>query len=201
MSFAGDPEGYRARLEAKLAPQRIRSTLVFAGLYQMTHELIKRSVVDDVKSFFGYSDLIDGGTWLFGETGRKDYEKSVLARLPSNRFKASLLWLEEGGAIAGEQVARLEAIYAHRHDLTHELGKYIVDIDFEPNVQLFLDALAILRDISRFWTQVEKDTGTFDKYGDVDLDDITPGRLLVLQLCVQAYVDGLQSDEAGVDSE
>jgi len=37
-----DPEAYRQRLEAKLPPLRIRATLAFAGLYQVTHELIRR---------------------------------------------------------------------------------------------------------------------------------------------------------------
>jgi len=36
-----DPEAYRQRLEAKLRPLRIRATLAFAGLYHVTHELIK----------------------------------------------------------------------------------------------------------------------------------------------------------------
>ena len=30
-----------ARIEAKLQPERIRSTLAFAGLYQITHGLIQ----------------------------------------------------------------------------------------------------------------------------------------------------------------
>jgi hypothetical protein len=34
-----------AKLEAKLKPERIRSTLASAGLYQLTHKLIKQAVV------------------------------------------------------------------------------------------------------------------------------------------------------------
>ena len=190
MNVAEDADDYRARLEAKLAPQRIRATLAFAGLYQLTHEMIKRSVIDDVKGFFGYNALIGDGTWLHGESGKRDYEKSVLARAPRNPFKASLLWLEDGGAITSAQVERLDAIYAHRHDLTHELAKYIVDVDFEPDVELFHDALEIMRDISRFWTQIEKDIGTFEEHGDIDIDEIIPGNIALLQMCVQAYLEG-----------
>lgn len=53
-------------------------------------------------------------------------------------------------AITVDQGDRLEAIYAHRNDLTHELIKYIADPDFEPDMQLFGDALTILSDICRF---------------------------------------------------
>lgn len=47
-----DPEAYRQRLEAKLSPERMRATLAFAGLYQMTHELIKAAVLDEVRQFY-----------------------------------------------------------------------------------------------------------------------------------------------------
>lgn len=41
-----------AQLEAKLRPERIRATLSFAGLYQITHELIKQSVLEQVRGFY-----------------------------------------------------------------------------------------------------------------------------------------------------
>lgn len=186
MTAAGDSERYRQRLEAKLAPLRVRSTLAFAGLYQLTHELIKQAVLDRTKGFFGKSPLDD--TWFYGED---DYKRSVLGKAPKSAFKASLLWLVEMKAISQAQADRLDAIYAHRHELTHELAKYIVDVDFEPNVDLFGDALVILRDIMRFWTQVEKDIGTFDEYGDLDLDEVTPASIAMLGMCIDAYLEGL----------
>lgn len=40
------------RLEDKPGPERIRSTLGFAGLYQMTHELIRTAVFGEVREFY-----------------------------------------------------------------------------------------------------------------------------------------------------
>ncbi len=60
-------------------------------------------------------------------------------RVPKDKFRASPLWLVTGEAITLTQADRLEDIYAHRHDLSHELIKYIVDPDFEPDVELFAD--------------------------------------------------------------
>jgi hypothetical protein len=97
----------------------------------------------------------------------------------------------ESEAITLEQADRLEDIYTHRHDLTHELGKYIVDVDFEPNTDLFIDALRILVDITRFWTQIKIDIGGFEEHGEVSVDDVTPGTILLLQMCVDAYGQGL----------
>lgn len=181
-----DPEAYRQRLEAKLRPERMRDTLGFAGLYQMTHELIKTAVLDEVHEFYWRG--IEDGVMVYDE---QVYAEKVLARAPKNKFRASLLWLIDGDAITLAQADRLEDIYAHRHDLSHELIKYMVDPDFEPDVELFTDALKILKAISRFWTSIERDIGTFEDFGDVNLDEVTPLSLAVLQMCIDAYVAGL----------
>jgi len=47
----------------------------------------------------------------------------------------------------------------------------------------------------RFWTSIEKDIGSFEDFGDVDLDEVTPLSLAVLQVCVDAYVAGLPALE------
>ncbi|HEX8081085.1 MAG TPA: hypothetical protein VF557_12810 [Jatrophihabitans sp.] len=186
MSYHDDPAGYAARLEAKLAPARIRATLAFAGLYQITHEMIKQSVVDEVRLFYrtGFQDRV----WTYDEV---NYEAQVLRKAPKNKFRASVLWLVEGGALTLEQADRLTAIYSHRHELSHELIKYIIDPDLEPDLDLLTDALTILKAIRRFWTSIELDIGTFEDHGDVDLDEIVPLSLMALQQCIDAYVAGL----------
>jgi hypothetical protein len=185
-----DPEAYRQRLEAKLRPERIRATLGFAGLYQMVHELIKTAVLDEVREFYWRG--IENGVVVYDEQA---YAENVLVRAPKNKFRASLLWLVEGDAITLAQADRLDDIYAHRHDLSHELIKYVVDPDFEPDVELLTDALTILKSIRRFWTSIEKDIGSFEEFGDVDLDEVTPLSLAVLQMCIDAHVGGLPPSE------
>lgn len=196
MSYHDDPEGYRLRLEAKLEPRRIRATLAFAGLYQMTHEMLKQSVVDEVAAFYGRVQLLDKASdgrtayeWIGDDEA---YKTNVLARASRSPFTASLLWLVDGCAITKEQAERLDSIYDHRHDLTHELMKYIIDPDFEPELELFSDALAILRDLRRFWTSIEEGIGSFEHLVDVNLDEVVPVSLMVLQMCLDAYVGGLK---------
>lgn len=60
----------RPHLDTKLEPSRIRSTLAFAGLFQLTHEMIKRSVLDDVKGFYGFSNAKGRSVWLLGRDGQ-----------------------------------------------------------------------------------------------------------------------------------
>lgn len=92
-------------------------------------------------------------------------------------------------AISADQAKRLESIYAHRPELTHELAKCIVDVDFEPDMDVFLQALTTLKAIARFWTDLEISIGTFDNHVELNIDDVTPLSLLVLQMCIDAYVE------------
>lgn len=188
----GDQDGqiYRRRLEAKLRPERMRATLAFAGLYQVTHELIKTAVIHDVRAFYWRG--VNDGAMVYDEHA---YAKQVLSRAQKNKFRASLLWLIDGGAITMAQADRLEEIYAHRHQLSHELIKYILDPDFEPDVNLLSDALTILASVRRFWTSVEKDVGSFDDFGNLELEEVTPLSLFVLEMCLDAYVAGLPAPE------
>ncbi|PPH96028.1 hypothetical protein C5C56_15470 [Rathayibacter sp. AY1D1] len=163
----------------------------FAGLYQMTHEMIKKSVIDDVKAFYGYVKLDEVGVWSNGDAGKEAYRRNVLDLAPKKVFDASLLWLRAADAVTSEQMARLNDIYNYRHVLTHELVKFIIDVDFEPDIELLTDAIQILRALSRFWIQIEKDIGTFDTHGDVDIDSVESGPLLVLDMCIRAHIDGL----------
>lgn len=184
MSYDDDSEAWAARLRAKLEPDAIRSTLAFAGLYQLVHEMIKSCVLDDLKGFYG-QDPLEKGQWLWGD---ESYRTEVLALAPKKEFRASLLWLEEAGALTSEQIERLDEIYGHRHELAHELVRFIIDADRNVDVLLLTDALAILRDIARFWTQMEIDMGSFDSHGAVTVDQVQPGRLVVLDICLDAYL-------------
>jgi len=180
-----DRERQLARIAAKIQPERIRATLAFAGLYQITHELIKAAVVPQVKRFYWRG--FDETGMLYDEAA---YREQVLSR-DKRAFRASLLWLVDAEAITLAQAGRLDEIYAHRHELAHGLGNYLIDPDLEPNMDLFVDAVAILRDISRFWTQIEIDIGSFEEHGEVSVDDVAPGSLLLLQMCIDAYAEGL----------
>jgi hypothetical protein len=178
-------------LEAKLQPERMRATLAFAGLYQMTHQLIKEAVLDEVRQFY-FCGFNEKG-FLYDE-GR--YKERVLDLASKDRFRASLLWLVGQEAITSTQADRLDDIYKHRHDLTHELMKYIVDPDFEPDVELFGDALQILAAIRRYWTEIEIGIGTFEDHPDVTAGDVAPLSLHVLQMCIDAYLAGLPSTDS-----
>lgn len=137
------PDDYEARLRAKLAPERIRPTLSFAGLILIVYEMMKQAVVTDVREF--YLRGFDESGMLYDEEG---YARDV-KYLDRSRFRASAKWLVKSGAITDEQVEVLERLYVHRKDIAHELPKYLIDVDHEPDADLFIEALQVLSDIRR----------------------------------------------------
>jgi hypothetical protein len=179
------PDDYEARLRAKLAPERIRATLSFAGLILIVYEMMKQAVVKDVREF--YCRGFDESGMLYDEQG---YARDVKS-LDRSQFRASAKWLVNSGAIKDEQVEVLERLYVHRKDIAHELAKYLIDVDHEPDADLFIEALQVLRDIRRFWTQIEIDIGSFDDHGDVTVDDVQPLSLLALGMFIDAYSEGV----------
>lgn len=191
--FGGRSEAdYLRLLEAKVSPESLRVTLAIASIFQITHEMLKVAIVDKVRGFHCHA-FVDGVPQL----DMPAYERSVL--MPSrteggkaNAFRGSVLWLVQGGAITDVEANRLEAIYLHRHQLTHELAKYLIDVDHNPDVALLLDAITILTKVHRFWIKIELESGGFwipeynDWVDDVAVEDVTPLGLMLLRMCVDA---------------
>lgn len=72
--------------------------------------------------------------------------------------------------------------------------KYVIDPDEDPDVELLVDALTTLKDLHRFWINVELSTGGFflpngSDVGDVDAEEVMPLSLIVLQQCLDAYLE------------
>lgn len=196
VGYHDDPVGYEQRLRAKLKPDIIRGTLAFAGLYQIAHEMIKRAALDRVREFFCL-DLNLDGTWSMVPDEQEQYRLRVLSLAP-NKFRASLLWLVNNDAITEVQADRLELIRDHRDDLVHELVKYVIDPDENPDIDLLVDALNTLKDLHRFWIDVELSTGGFflpdgSDVGDVEAEEVMPLSLMILQQCLDAYLEDAAS--------
>ena len=188
----------KARLEAKFAPWRIRTTLTFAGLYQLAHELIRTSVIDDVRLFYVNTLFTPVSKEDKEERAREEerYAWEVLYLHPKgHEFPASLAWLVNAHAITQAQANHLRRIGAHRNDLTHELLKYLVDPRFEPNVMLLKDAVEILVAIRLFWIEMEIAKGSFEEFGNVSVEDVSSPMITVLQMCIDAYIEGFTIEQ------
>lgn len=200
-------EEYEKLLKEKLEPARIRLTLSFAGLFLLAHELIKHLVLVRLRQFYGESPLPE---FPAGPEWKARYAEAVLSldvdeagnrpKRP-NAFRASIKWLIEAGALAEEQAAVLDQIFDHRSDLAHELLKYLVDVDYEPKPMLLTRANEILSNLEQFWTQMEIDLGTFEEFGDVQVEDVQSPLLSMYGQSLQAFFEGLPPEYRAAQAE
>lgn len=201
-----DPAEIEQILQARLRPSNLHFTLAFAGLFQMTHEMLKYAVLSKVRECYT-SGFDEKGAHL----DRAAYRREVLGLTDSgdgrtNAFHGSVRWLVNAGAITDDDAARLEAVYSYRHELTHEIQSVILDLRRELDAQLFVDAALILKKIHMFWVRVELDSGGFyvpeldDWVEDVDPNDVHPISEELLWLCASALMtDGGEEDEPLTD--
>lgn len=190
-------EEYEHLLREKMSHESLRLTLSVAGLFQLCHEMLKYAIMEKVRGF--YLTGFDEHGMTYDEAA---YQAHVLAPTSAsggrpNRFRGSVLWLVQHQAITPGEAGQIEAIYEHRHDLAHELGKYLIDVDHYPDVELFQEAARILRKIHRFWIEIELQTGGFfnqetgDLFADVEADDVIPLTLVLLRECTDAVAESI----------
>lgn len=187
-------DDYKERLEAKLAPEQLRQTLVGAGTFLSAYELIKLQVIDGVRSEY-WRDLRDGEN-VYDEAR---YQREVLALDPDSRFRASAAWLVQAGALKAEQAAVLGAVRDHRNEIAHELPRMIIDPDVEVRMELLLAAAGVLRAVGIFWG---RETVAINPQWDgqeVADEDIWSGPSLLMSMLLE--IAGLVPDDVPADPE
>lgn len=181
----GTTDEYAARLNEKLAPKSVVSTLVRAGCLLSAYELIKSEVVGKVYEFF-WRGFVDG-RHLYDDTS---YQQSVLQRNPKSKYRASCDRLVEMGALGSGQVATLEEIHVHRQEIAHELPKLLIDPEFEVKTDLLAAAVEAVRCLGVFWGSIEVDTSPDWDGEQVDYQQIKSGSYLLMEYL--ASIAGLE---------
>ncbi|MBK3640475.1 hypothetical protein [Streptomyces sp. MBT33] len=164
------------RLNAKLAPETVATTLMRAGCFLSAYELIKPQIIDSVHDFYwcGFKD----GEHQYDEAR---YARDVVSLNPRSKYLASCAWLVDANALTDEHVATLAEIRAHRNEVAHELPKLLVDPDFEVRVDLLADAVEIVRRLGVFWGSIEADTNPDFDGQEIDYDGIKSGPYLLME--------------------
>jgi len=161
------------RLAVKLHPDAVRLAMVRAGAVLTGYELVRTEIVDGVRGYYlnGFDE--------HGLTYSQSYRVEVLA-LADNPVRASLLWLQQRGALSGKQVEAFEAVRKHRHEIAHELARFIADPEAEVNLDRLRDLRDCLRSLDRYF-------GAFAVEGDppfdgfvINVDEIRSGTMLLL---------------------
>lgn len=164
--------------ERFLDPDVVRPSLFLAAMFITTFEVLKASIVDDIRNFY---------TIGFGENGptlEREYQSDVLSKNKSVLY-ASLQWLRENEAIDDEDLATFEKLKSTRNLLAHQLfGVVTGQVSSEHEAQF--DALvALLRKIGVWWVvNVEIRTDPEFDGREIDEDGIVTGAVLSLQMLI-----------------
>jgi hypothetical protein len=159
-------DDYEARLNAKLSPDSVRQSLTQVGALLCAYELLKLQIVDAVHDEYWRGNTRDDGTKIYLDDR---YKAEVLARDPKSRYKASVAWLVEAGALSSDKAGVLGAIRDYRNEVAHELPRLLIDPDYEIRIEVLLAAASCLRSLGVFWGRDAM--ATDPRWDGVDVED------------------------------
>lgn len=131
-----------------LSSEETTRALVYAGLFLVAYELIKKLVVAPLKQFYDSTTFAPGMPF-------KTYEHDVLSR-DKNVVEASLLDLRDHfKALTPEQVTAIQDVGKQRNAFAHALSEQLSSLDPIANENLLIAARDALFSLSNHWTYVE----------------------------------------------
>jgi len=162
-----------------LNPETLRGNIICAAVYIVAYEILKESIIDKIKTFFAteYENLRPV------ESAR--YRANVLS-LNRSPLYASLIWLKENGAVDDADLKKFEAIKNLRNRFAHDMMPFLAGDGSGYPAEPFGDMVELLRKIEIWWFEnLEMAIAPEDFPDDLDLDEVTPGRVFSLQLLIR----------------
>lgn len=160
----------------KLTDQRMLQTnLVNASLYLTAFEVLKSTIVDQIRDFYSR------------EIGAND--KSVespeyiaeMRGLHKNRFIASCLWLQQNDVISEVDMEEILLIRDHRNHIAHELVKFLVDVSYEIDKNKLEIIRKLLAKIDRWWVmEVHIPVNADFDNEEIDETQVNSGRMIII---------------------
>ena len=130
--------------ERMLDPDVVRASLFLATMFITAFEILKDSILDDVRGF--YTNGFDEN----GPTVGHEYQSEVLAKNRSLLY-ASLQWLRENDAISDEDLITFEKLKITRNQLAHKLFAVVIGQAESAHEAQFADLITLLSKIGKWW--------------------------------------------------
>jgi len=165
--------------EKFLNPEILRANLISASLFITSYELLKDSIIHEIKSFY---TLGDDDPDL-----REGYEKEVLALDKKRKaLPASIAWLKEAEAIDSDDEKVIIELTDHRNKLAHGLVEFLSESGKEVELARLETLVALVAKIDRWWIMnfelaIRKDIDP----NKVDPNRTASGRMIILQMLLQ----------------
>lgn len=165
--------------ERFLDPDVVRPSLFLATMFITTFEILKDSVVDQIRGFYAIGFDEDG------QTVGEEYQVQVLSKNKSVLY-ASLQWLREHDAIDDQDLIRFEELKRTRNLLAHQLFAAVTGQVESKHQDQFGALVALLRKIGVWWVvNVEIPTSPDWDGQEIDESNIVPGSVLSLQMLIE----------------
>jgi hypothetical protein len=165
--------------ERFLDPEVVRPSLFLATMFITAFEILKDSIVEDVRGFYtnGFNEQ--------GPTVGTEYKSKVLSKNKSPLY-ASLYWLREYEAIDDEDLITFEKLKITRNQLAHQLFSVVTGQIESAHEAQFTDLVALLRKVGVWWVvNVEIPTNPDFDGREIDEAGIVPGAVLSLQMLIE----------------
>lgn len=180
-----------------LNPDRLRETLISMSIYIAAFEILKKSIVGRIRSFYVL------GVGNESATEMAEYEQAVLS-LARSPVAASLLWLKSNGVIENSDIETYDTLRERRNFVAHRLHE-LVDGGLAANSATeFLQLVVLLRKIEVWWiVNVEIPANPDFDGQEIDYAGIVPGPVLSVQILVDIalgnknYLSALGEHEEG----
>lgn len=169
--------------------QRLTGELLTVALFNLVFELLRDSVVDQVKNFY----LIDNDD---DSHDLHRYKTSVLSRHKSE-VQASLLWLEENGAIDAADLSHFDRIREHRNEVIHELPQRLGKSGETVNDEIFHATISLMSKVDCwFIREVEIPTNPDIDPDKVDFEAVMSGRMVIVRVMLEVLSGSTSFEDA-----
>jgi hypothetical protein len=129
-----------------LNPETLRTNLLAASIFITSYEILKNSIVDQIKSF--YTSGFDENGWIISES----YKSKVLALDGKMRvFQASIAWLKANNVIDSKNEQVIAQLTQHRNDVAHDLPKFLSEADRNVELERLTGLIELVTKIDRWW--------------------------------------------------
>ena len=172
-----------------LSPELTKSILMVAALYLITYELLKSSIIEEIKKFYFV------GADYENPAMQRQYAREVLS-LDKSVFLASCRWLHKMEAITTEDIQSILCLRDLRNKIAHQLPEFLVDDDSKITVTDLVKIQEILVKIDSWWIR-EVELAANPDFVHVDHEEVETLEVYSGPMIVVSYlIELLRTSEA-----
>lgn len=150
----------------------IQNHLAFMALYIALYENFTATFVENVKSFLCDLSIKDGKLNYRETPAYREKIKNRVVDQKGNKdvLKATMLWLQDEGAMTADDYSNFLEIKSIRNNYAHEMSRLIIEGVPPENISWFFKLLDLYRKLDKWWiNEIELPIsgivlpGTYDK--------------------------------------